>query len=147
MSSGIRPSRSSSSSSRPARLAAPSRLTHWWAVAKATRWPRRAACDPERDREVRLAGARWSQEDDVLGLGQEVELGEVGDDLALDARLDREVEVVERLCRREAGGLHPGRPAVAVARADLLGEDRREIRLVVPALVAGPGGKPRRRRP
>jgi hypothetical protein len=37
--------------------------------------------DAERDRVVGLARSRRSQEDDVLGLGEEVELGEVGDGL------------------------------------------------------------------
>ena len=35
--------------------------------------------DPEGDRQVGLAGPGRSQEHDVLGLGEEVELGEVGD--------------------------------------------------------------------
>jgi hypothetical protein len=36
---------------------------------------------------------------------QEVELTEVLDDLALDRSLEGEVELLERLARREAGGL------------------------------------------
>src|SRR5437867_289914 len=36
----MRRSRSSSTSSRPARWAVSRRATHWWAVANATRWPR-----------------------------------------------------------------------------------------------------------
>ena len=96
----------------------------------------------EGDGQVRLAGPGRAEEDDVDRLGEEVELGEVRDDLPLDARLDREVEVVDGLDGREAGRLHPGRAAVAVAGGHLLGEDRREIRLVVPALRAGLLGEP-----
>lgn len=65
--------------------------------------PRRL--DPERDRQIGLPGSGWPEEDDVLGLGQEVELGEVGDERPVDGTRDREVEVVEGLRRREAGGL------------------------------------------
>jgi hypothetical protein len=53
--------------------------------------------DAERDREVGLAGPGRSQEHDVLGLGEEVELRQVGDHLPAEAGLDRKVEVVERL--------------------------------------------------
>jgi hypothetical protein len=77
------------------------------------------------------------EEDDVHRLGEEVGLGEVGDGRALDARLGREVEVVDGLDRREPRALHAGLATVALPRADLLGQHRRQIRLVVPALVAG----------
>jgi hypothetical protein len=36
-----------------------------------------AGRDPERDRELGLAGARWAEEGDVLAAGEEVELAEV----------------------------------------------------------------------
>ncbi len=93
--------------------------------------------DRQRDTQVRLAGAGWSEEDDVGGLGEEVELGEVGDGGPLDAGLGLEVEVVDGLDRREAGGLDAGLATVTVAGADLFGQDRGEVRLVVPALGAG----------
>ncbi len=89
------------------------------------------------DTEMRLARAGRSEEDDVGRLREEVQLGQMGDDLPLHAGLDLEVEVVDRLDRREAGGLDPGLAPMALARADLLGEHRGQIRLVVPALVAG----------
>ena len=38
-----------------------------------------AGADPERDREVRLAGAGRAEQDDVLLAGEEVELAEVQD--------------------------------------------------------------------
>ena len=93
------------------------------------------------DREVRLAGARRPQEDDVLVLGEEVELGEVQDALALERAREGEVEVVERLDGREAGRLDARLPAVALAGRDLLGEDRGQVVLVVPAVLAGPLGQ------
>ena len=83
----------------------------------------------------------------LRGLGEEVELGEVGDERPVGRGLEREVEVVERLDRREAGRLHPGRAAVAVPGAHLLGEHRGEIGLVVPALVPGPVREPARHVP
>src|SRR5262249_39695410 len=43
-----------------------------------------------------LADARRSDEDDVLGLGDEVELGEAADLLRVDARLALEGEGLER---------------------------------------------------
>mgnify|MGYP006170999153 CR=1 FL=1 len=43
-----------------------------------------AGADPERDRQVRLAGAGRAEQDDVLAAGEEVELAEVLDDGLLD---------------------------------------------------------------
>jgi len=42
-----------------------------------------ARADRKRDREVRLVGAGWSEQDHVFLGGQEVELAEVLDDLLL----------------------------------------------------------------
>jgi len=64
---------------------------------------------------VRLAGARRTEQDDVLAAVQEVELAEMQDGLAPQARLEGEVELFERLARREVGSLDPGLAAVAVA--------------------------------
>jgi hypothetical protein len=52
------------------------------------------------------------------------ECGEATDELAVDAGLEREVEVIKALDRREAGGLDARRAAVAVAAGDLLGQHR-----------------------
>jgi hypothetical protein len=46
---------------------------------------------------VRLSGSRRPKKDDVGRLGDKVELGEMGDRLALDRTLEDEVEVVERI--------------------------------------------------
>ncbi len=94
--------------------------------------------DTERDRQVGLAGSRRSEEHDVVGFGEEVELGEVGDLLALDRALEGEVEVIEGLDLREPGRLHTVRAAVVLARGDLLGEHRRQVVLVGPGLLPGP---------
>jgi len=69
----------------------------------------------EGDGEVRLAGARGPEEDDVLVLGEEVELGEVEHGLALQAAGEAEVEVVEGLDGRQARRLDARLTAVALA--------------------------------
>ena len=59
-----------------------------------------------------LAGAgRAEQHDIVLGV-EEVELGEVLDDLALDGALEGEVELLERLSSGEARLFDPPLAAV-----------------------------------
>jgi hypothetical protein len=58
--------------------------------------PCEACADPQRDGQVRLAGAGRAEQDDVLLAGQEVELAEVQDRLALEAGLEGEVERLER---------------------------------------------------
>jgi len=50
--------------------------------------PGGAGAEAERDRQVRLAGARRSQEDDVLLAEQEVELGEVQHEILLQRALE-----------------------------------------------------------
>jgi hypothetical protein len=54
---------------------------------------------------VRLAGAGRSEQDDVLASGEEVELAEMQDGVAPQRGLEGEVELLDRLARREAGGL------------------------------------------
>jgi hypothetical protein len=56
---------------------------------------------------VGLAGARRPQQHDVLAGVQEVELGEVQHRLLLQAAREAEVELLERLSRREAGRPNP----------------------------------------
>jgi hypothetical protein len=53
---------------------------------------------------VRLAGAGRPEEDGIGAGFDEVEGAEVGDDVLADAALVVEVEVLEGLSRREAGG-------------------------------------------
>src|SRR5581483_1168595 len=80
---------------------------------------REAGADPERDREVRLASAGRAQKDDVVLRRQEVELAEVQDERLLHRALEAEVELLERLSGREAGGLDPALTPVRLARGDL----------------------------
>jgi hypothetical protein len=78
-----------------------------------------AGADRQRDLTVRLAGAGRAQEDHVLAGVQEVELSEMLDDGLLDRALEGEVELLQRLAGREAGGLDAAFAAVAVAGGDL----------------------------
>jgi hypothetical protein len=96
-----------------------------------------AGADPDGDREVGLAGAGWAEQDDVLAAGEEVELAEVQDGLALQRGLEGEVELLERLARREAGGLDARLAAVAVAAVGLGLEERGGELLIGPLLLAG----------
>jgi hypothetical protein len=68
---------------------------------------------------VRLAGAGRAEQDDVLAAGEEVELAEVQDGVALEAGLEGEVELLDRLARWEPSGLDAGLAAVAVAAVGL----------------------------
>ena len=79
----------------------------------------RAGADPERDREVRLAGPGRSEQDDVLLARQEIELAEMQDRVALEARLEGEVELLQGLARREPRGFDPGLSAVGIAAVGL----------------------------
>ena len=80
------------------------RSTHSAAVANATRWPAWQARMRQADGEVGLAGAGRAEEHDVVAGGDEVEGAEVGDDVALEGALVVEVELLEGLAGREAGG-------------------------------------------
>jgi hypothetical protein len=86
---------------------------------------------------VGLAGARWSEQHDVLLAGQEVQLGQVQDLVAAQAGLEGEVELLDRLACREPGGLDPALAAVTVAAVDLGLQQRGGELLVAPLLVAG----------
>ncbi len=70
--------------------------------------------DAERDREMGLAGAGRSQEDDVVRFSDEVELREVLRLRALDRSLEAEVEIIERLDLREPRALHAVLTAVCL---------------------------------
>ena len=95
-----------------------------------------AGADRDGDREVGLAGAGRAQEDDVLARVQEVELAQVLDDLALDAALEGEVELLERLARREARGLDAALAAVALPGGDLGRQQGFGEALIAPLLLA-----------
>jgi hypothetical protein len=72
---------------------------------------------------------------------QEVELPEILDHLLLHRALEGEVELLERLAGREAGGLDPALAAVALARGDLGRQQRLAEALVAPVLLARPLGE------
>jgi hypothetical protein len=89
--------------------------------------PREAGPDPERDRQVRLAGTGWSEKHHVATLGKEVELGKVQQHLARDGLLEAEVELVQGLasgepCRTDPRLPSVGRPGQLLGREQLLGE-------------------------
>jgi hypothetical protein len=88
-----------------------------------------------------LAGARRAQEDDVLLAGEEVELSEVQDRGLLDRALKAEVELLQRLARREARGFDAALPAVAVAAVGLGLQQRRGELLIAPFLAASAVGE------
>jgi hypothetical protein len=78
-----------------------------------------AGTDPQSDRDVGLAGSRRAKQDDVLFAGEKVELAEVQDRGLFDRALKGEVELLQRLARREPRGLDPCLAAVTVAAVDL----------------------------
>ena len=57
--------------------------------------------DREADRQVRFPDAWWAEQDHVLAAVQEAELVQALDLLALDAGLEGEVELIERLHSRQ----------------------------------------------
>jgi hypothetical protein len=87
-----------------------------------------AACldrlDAEGDREVRLAGAGRAEQMDHLVAVDEVELGERQDAVAVERRLEGEVEAGERLDGRKPRHHQGGLDAAALAQRQLLGEQR-----------------------
>jgi hypothetical protein len=94
---------------------------------------------------VRLAGARRAEEHDVLLAGEKVELREMQHLVASQARLEREVELLDRLAGGEPRGLDPPLPAVAVAAVDLgLHQGGGEL-FIAPVLLAGAVGELRQR--
>lgn len=82
---------------------------------------------PEGDGKVRLTGARWPEQDDVLGTLDEAERGELLYLRTRGAGGEREVVRLKRLLRREAGGPgqhleRPHTPRLAFGAQDLLQE-------------------------
>ena len=75
--------------------------------------------DRQADGQVRLADARGAEQDHVLGAVDEAELMQALDLLALDARLEGEVELGQGLHRRQPRGAHGGVQAAVVAQHDL----------------------------
>ena len=75
------------------------------------------------DQQVGLADAGWAEEDDVLLAFNEAERGQALDLLALQGRLEAEVEVGECLHSRQPTAPHRGLEAPIVPKRDLRAED------------------------
>src|SRR5690606_28776573 len=91
------------------------------------------------DGQVGLADAGRAEEDHVLLALHKAQLVQALDLLAPDARLEAEVEALERLDRRQSGGAHGGLEAAVVSEFDL-GRQQRFDRLCAgqcPAVHAG----------
>jgi hypothetical protein len=81
--------------------------------------PGLAGPDRQPDREMGLAGAGRPEEDHVVAGGGEVQGAQVGDDLAFERTGVVEVELLQALAGREAGGADAALPAVGLAGGDL----------------------------
>jgi hypothetical protein len=71
---------------------------------------------------VRFADAGRTKDQDVFGLGQKPAGGELADEALIDGRLEFEIEVVERLHRREVRDLQAHRDARPLLGVDLLAQ-------------------------
>ncbi len=83
-----------------------------------------------------LAGAGWSEEDDVLAGGDEVQGAQVGDDVAVQAAGVVEVELFQGFAGGEPGGPDPSFTAVGLPSGDL------SLQAGGEELLEGPGGLP-----
>ena len=101
-----------------------------------------AGADGQADGEVGLAGAGRAEEHDVVAGGDEIEGGEVSDDVSLEGALVVEAELVEALAGRKAGGADAELAAVGRPRRDLTFEAGGEELLMGPAVAAGSFGEP-----
>src|SRR5439155_6156644 len=97
-----------------------------------------AGADAECDRQMGLAGAGRTEEDDVVFGGEEVELAEVQDERLLHRALEAEVELLQRLAGGEARLLDPALATVRVPGGDLGREQRLGEALVAPLLGPSP---------
>lgn len=80
-----------------------------------------ARADRERDGQMGLAGSWRAEQDHVLLGVQEVELSKMLDHLLLDRALEGEVELLQRLSRRETSGSDAALAAVGLASRGLGG--------------------------
>ena len=94
--------------------------------------PGLAGADRDTGGEVGFAGAWWAEEDHVVFGGDEVQGAQVGDRLAFEAASVLEVEVLEGLVGRKAGGADAAFSAVGLPCADLPLETRGKEILVSP---------------
>ena len=107
--------------------------------------PGLAGADRDPGGQVGLAGPGRSEEDDVLLGGDEVQGAQVGDGLPVQAAGVVEVELLEGLAGREAGGADAALAAVGLAGGDLALQARGEELLVRPGRLPGPLGQARDR--
>src|ERR671912_802951 len=89
-----------------------------------------------------LAGAGWAEEDDVVSGGDEVQRAEVGDGVALQRSGVVEVELLQALAGREAGGPDAALAAVGLAGGDLALQAGDQELLVRPGLRPGSFSEP-----
>jgi hypothetical protein len=68
---------------------------------------------------MRFAGAGWAEEDHVLFASDEVQRGEVGDQIPFQAAGMIKVELLDAFAGRESGSPDPAFSAVGVAGGDL----------------------------
>ena len=116
-------------------------------VANCTRWPVRQALRPNAVARCVLPVPGGPRGITFLAV-EEVELPEVLevlDHLLLDAALEGEVELLERLARREPGGFDPVLAAVAVTRGEFSCEQRPQELLIAPGFLPCPLGQTRER--
>src|SRR5215211_935321 len=90
-------------------------------------------------------GAGWAEEDHILSAGDEVQGGEVGDQVAFQSAGVVEIELLDAFAGWEAGGPDPVFAAVRVAGGDLALQAGRQVFLVAPGFGSGPLGEPARR--
>src|SRR6185312_7218038 len=133
ISSGIRPSFTSSACRVPA----------WWASARrATHWvPGLAGPDAQADGQVRFPGPGRAEEHHVLFAGDEGESAQMRDLVAFHRSLVVVVELLQTLAGREAGGPDPAFTTVGLAGGDLSLQAGGQELLVGPGLGSGPFGE------
>jgi hypothetical protein len=93
----------------------------------------------EADGEVGLAHAGWPEDEDVFGVGDEAASGQLPHELLVDARLELEVELLERFDRRKVGDLDVHRDALALLVGNLVAEHSVEEVEVGGVLLGGVG--------
>jgi hypothetical protein len=101
-----------------------------------------AGSDPDPDRQVGLAGAGRTQEDDVLSGGDEIESAEVEKCVSFQRPLVVEVELFDRLSGGEPGRFDPEFPAVGLTGRDFPFQAGSQELFVGSCLGSGPLGEP-----
>jgi hypothetical protein len=91
-----------------------------------------------------FAGAWWAEEDHVLLGGDEVQGGEVGDQVAFQTAGMVKVELLDAFAGREPRGPDAVLAAVGVAGGDLALQTGRQVFLMGPGFASGPFGEPAR---